>query len=284
MGALAMADRGYRADVGIMTEPTANTIAPICHGILWARVVIDGIGGHAELKPNSWDTSGPVDAIWLCRQMLDGFDILNRRWQFDPRKNHPLMDLPCQIILTQIKAGEHPSSMAGRGEIVIDVQYLPTKRTSSARWPGQARGRGAGRRSVRPTPICEGPGPRRMDTRRRLRRSPGRTSFRRRVSGGGDGGRLIAELPGLARIATSAFRPDWAHADRQFRSWRSRPIASTQRTGVDQGPRHLHPSHRALDRELVQVAAAGAVCLARFELRRCRYENSRSDSGRNSSR
>ena len=128
MGALAMADRGYRADVGIMTEPTANTIAPICHGILWARVILDGIGGHAELKPNSWDSTGPVDAIWLCRQMLDGFDILNRRWQFDPRKNHPLMDLPCQILPTQIKAGEHPASMAGRAEIVIDVQYLPSEK------------------------------------------------------------------------------------------------------------------------------------------------------------
>jgi hypothetical protein len=27
--------------------------------------------------------------------------------------------------VTQIQAGEHPSSMAGRGEIIIDVQYLP---------------------------------------------------------------------------------------------------------------------------------------------------------------
>jgi acetylornithine deacetylase len=128
MGALAMADRGIRADAGIMTEPTANTIAPICHGILWARVILDGVGGHAELRPNSWDTTGPVDAITLLRQMLDGFDILNRRWQFDPRKNHPLMDLPCQIIPTLIKAGEHPASMAGRAEIVIDVQYLPSEK------------------------------------------------------------------------------------------------------------------------------------------------------------
>lgn len=128
MGALAMADRGYSADAGIMTEPTSNLIAPICHGILWARVILDGIGGHAELKPNSWDTTGPVDAIQLCRQMLDGFDVLNRRWQYDPRKVHPLLDLPCQIIPTQIRAGEHPASMAGRAEIVIDVQYLPSEK------------------------------------------------------------------------------------------------------------------------------------------------------------
>lgn len=125
MGSLAMVDRGFRADAGIMTEPTGNRIAPLCHGILWGRILIDGIGGHAELTPNAWHGSGPVDAIQLVRQMLDGIDVLNRRWFFDPVKNHPLMDLPNQIIVTQIRAGEHPSSMAGRGEIVIDVQYLP---------------------------------------------------------------------------------------------------------------------------------------------------------------
>ena len=128
MGSLAMVDRGFRADAGIMTEPTANRIAPVCRGILWGRIVIDGIGGHAELTPNSWYTSGPVDAIQLCRQMLDGIDILNRRWASDPKKNHPLMELPNQVIATQISAGEHPASIAGRGEIIIDVQYLPSEK------------------------------------------------------------------------------------------------------------------------------------------------------------
>lgn len=128
MGSLAMVDRGFRADAGIMTEPTANRIAPLCHGILWGRIIIDGIGGHAELTPNAWYSSGPVDAVQLCRQMLDGIDILNRRWMFDPKKNHPLMDLPNQIIVTQMNAGEHPSSMAGRAEIIIDAQYLPSEK------------------------------------------------------------------------------------------------------------------------------------------------------------
>lgn len=128
MGSLAMVDRGFKADAGIMTEPTANKIAPLCHGILWGKIIIDGIGGHAELTPNAWYSSGPVDAVQLCRQMLDGIDILNRRWMFDPNKNHPLMDLPNQIIVTQMSAGEHPSSMAGRAEIIIDAQYLPSEK------------------------------------------------------------------------------------------------------------------------------------------------------------
>jgi acetylornithine deacetylase len=128
MGALAMADRGYRADAGILTEPTGNRISPLCHGILWGKILIDGIGGHAELKARHWDAGGPVDAIRLMRFVLDGIDVLNERWRTDPAKNHPLMELSNQIIVTQVRAGEHPSSTAGRAEIIIDVQYLPSEK------------------------------------------------------------------------------------------------------------------------------------------------------------
>jgi len=131
MGTLALADRGYRADAGILTEPTANRISPLCHGILWGKILIDGIGGHAELKPRHWDAGGPVDAIGLMRFILDGIDVLNDRWRTDPRKNHPLMELSNQIIVTQVRAGEHPSSTAGRAEIMIDVQYLPSEKDTN---------------------------------------------------------------------------------------------------------------------------------------------------------
>jgi acetylornithine deacetylase len=61
IGSLAMVDRGYRADAGIMTEPTANRIAPLCHGILWGRIIIDGVGGHAEL-PHAADAGRVPDS------------------------------------------------------------------------------------------------------------------------------------------------------------------------------------------------------------------------------
>jgi acetylornithine deacetylase len=125
MGTLAMADRGYHADAGILTEPTDNRVTPLCHGILWGKIILDGISGHAELARRHWDQGGPVDAIGLMRFILAGIDVINERWRTDPWKNHRLMDLPNQIIVTQIKAGEHPSSAAGRAEIIIDVQYLP---------------------------------------------------------------------------------------------------------------------------------------------------------------
>jgi len=35
------------------------------------------------------------------------------------------MEMPNKVMITQLKVGEHPSSTAGHGEIIIDVQYLP---------------------------------------------------------------------------------------------------------------------------------------------------------------
>jgi acetylornithine deacetylase len=254
MGALAMADRGYHADVGIMTEPTGNTIAPICRGILWARIIIDGIGGHAEMAPNSWDTTGPVDAIWLCRQMLDGIDILNRRWRYDPRKTHPLLkDAPCQIIATQIKAGEHPASMAGRAEIVIDVQYLPSEKDEFLLG-------GHVKREVEEhvAAICH------ADPY--LRKHPARIEWildapvRRRHAGGSRRRGAFNQADGRRRPHRHGHshrtRP---HADAHFRTWRFGAGAPAQRARLHRRSRRLHARARADDRALVRVRISGAT-------------------------
>ena len=43
------------------------------------------------------------------------------------------MAWPCQVVPTQIKAGEHPSSYAGRAEIIFDAKYLPAERDKLGR-------------------------------------------------------------------------------------------------------------------------------------------------------
>lgn len=128
MGTLALVDRGWRADAGILTEATDLAIVPVVRGILWGRITIEGVSGHAEIARRHWDQGGAVDAIELLRFILGGFDILNARWSTHPNKRHPLLDLPNQLVVTQITAGEHPSSFAGRAEITVDIQYLPHER------------------------------------------------------------------------------------------------------------------------------------------------------------
>ena len=256
MGSLAMVDRGFRADAGIMTEATANRIAPLCRGILWGRIVIDGIGGHAELMPNSWHTSGPVDAIQLCRQMLDGIDILNRRWANDPSKNHPLLTLPNQVVVTQIKAGEHPASIAGRGEIVIDVQYLPSEKDvyglggavkrevqghieAVCQADPYLRSKPARVESILDADCAEVPSD-----------SPFVTAMRRL----GRRGRSLAN-PFRLRRSQRYRAPDRsrAHPDRQFWPRRSGDGAPTQRARCDRGSRALHEGDRAYDRTVVRL-------------------------------
>src|SRR5258707_9976422 len=76
MGTLALADRGYRADAGILTEPTGNRISPLCHGILWGKIVIDGIAGHAGLEARNWKAGGAGGALGLERIVFEGNDVL----------------------------------------------------------------------------------------------------------------------------------------------------------------------------------------------------------------
>lgn len=126
MGTLAFVDRGYRADACILAEPTGMSIAPLCRGILWGKLCIEGRSGHIEMPQPHWSAGGAVDAIRLARLYLDHFDRLNADWAL--RKRHPLLPLPCQVLVAQIMAGEYPTAYANRAEIIFNAQYLPSER------------------------------------------------------------------------------------------------------------------------------------------------------------
>lgn len=126
MGALAFVDKGYRADGCIMTEATELKVAPLCRGILWGKVTLKGRSGHIELPRTYWRDGGTVDAIEKARLLLDAFERLNKDWAL--RKVHPLLKVPCQLLVGQITAGEFPSTYANRAEISFDIQFLPSER------------------------------------------------------------------------------------------------------------------------------------------------------------
>ncbi len=126
MGTLAFVVEGYRADAAIVGEPTNLTVAPMCRGILWGKIIIQGRNSHIELPQTHWREGGGVDAIEKARLYLNHIDSMNRDWAL--RKRHPLLDLPCEIKVAMLKAGDYPTTYASKAEITIDVQYLPSEK------------------------------------------------------------------------------------------------------------------------------------------------------------
>ena len=49
-GALACAQKGYRADGAIITEPTECKITAACEGFVWTRVKVEGRAAHASVR------------------------------------------------------------------------------------------------------------------------------------------------------------------------------------------------------------------------------------------
>lgn len=130
MGTLALIDRGYRAAGCILTEPTNLTVAPLCRGILWGKLKIQGRSGHIELDPGDWRSGGAVDAIDKAMLYMQHFSRINKEWATTRR--HPLLPIPCQFNVAQFNAGEYPTAFANSAEIVFDTQYLPSERDSNS--------------------------------------------------------------------------------------------------------------------------------------------------------
>lgn len=127
MGMLSLVDRGYSADVGIMTEPTDLQISLLCRGIIWGRIRVRGKAGHIEIMQDHWTQGGAVDAIAKGIKIVQGIRYLNEEWASRADKRHPLLPRPCEVSISMIEAGQHPSSFAEEFVITVDAQYLPTE-------------------------------------------------------------------------------------------------------------------------------------------------------------
>jgi acetylornithine deacetylase len=128
MGMLSLVDRGYRADAGIMTEPTDLRLSVLCRGIIWGRIGVTGRSGHIEVFQPDPSVGGAVDAIDKGCKLLAGLNDLNREWARRKEKRHPLLPRACEINVSMIRAGQHPSSYAENFEATVDIQYLPKER------------------------------------------------------------------------------------------------------------------------------------------------------------
>ena len=112
IGAMAYYERGHKADACIMTEATELKVSPLCRGVIWGKLTIEGRSGHIELPLQDWHKGGAVDAIKRARMFLDHFDRLNEEWAVT--KCHPLLSVPCQIYVGKVVMGEFISTYANK--------------------------------------------------------------------------------------------------------------------------------------------------------------------------
>lgn len=126
MGTLALVAHGYRADGCLITEPTHLKIAPLCRGILWGKLTVEGRAGHIELKQGDFRTGGAVDAIDKAALYLEHFRRLNKEWSVT--KEHKYLPIPCQLHVAQFEAGEYPTTFANRAVLTFNAQYLPSEK------------------------------------------------------------------------------------------------------------------------------------------------------------
>jgi acetylornithine deacetylase len=95
LGTRAMLERGTRADVAVVTEPTRLAICPAHRGFVWIEFTFTGRAAHGS----RYDLG--IDAIQHAAQVLDALDRFQRTVL--PTRTHPLLG----------RASLHASTIAG---------------------------------------------------------------------------------------------------------------------------------------------------------------------------
>lgn len=124
MGTIAAIARGYRADAGLVPEPTRLDLWVATRGLLHGTLTVDGRSAHAEMNQPHWREGGGVNAIQKAAAVLAGLDGLTGEWAGRDDKRHPLLGTP-SVNPTMISGGSFVSNVPERCEITVNTTYLP---------------------------------------------------------------------------------------------------------------------------------------------------------------
>jgi acetylornithine deacetylase len=124
MGTIAAIARGYRADAGLVPEPTRLDLWVATRGLLHGTLTVDGRSAHAEMNQPHWREGGGVNAIQKAMAVLAGLDALTAEWAGRDDKRHPLLGTP-SVNPTMIGGGSFVSNVPERCEVTVNTTYLP---------------------------------------------------------------------------------------------------------------------------------------------------------------
>jgi acetylornithine deacetylase len=124
MGTVAVIERGYRADAGLVPEPTKLNFWIATRGLLHGSVAVPGRSAHAEMNQPPWRQGGGVNAIERSLPILQAFQELSADWDTRDSKAHPLLGRP-RVQPTIIHGGAFISNVPESCRIDVNATYLP---------------------------------------------------------------------------------------------------------------------------------------------------------------
>ena len=124
MGTVAAIARGYRADAGLVPEPTRLNLWLATRGLLHGTLTVAGRSAHAEMNQPHWREGGGVNAIQKAAAVLAGLDRLSESWASRPDKRHPLLGTP-SVNPTMVSGGSFISNIPERCDVALNTTYLP---------------------------------------------------------------------------------------------------------------------------------------------------------------
>lgn len=124
MGTIAAIARGYRAEAGLVPEPTRCNLWIATRGLLHGTLAVEGRSAHAEMNQPPWQEGGGVNAISRAVSTLGGLERLTAEWAERADKRHPLLGTP-SVNPTIIKGGSFISNIPERCEVAVNATYLP---------------------------------------------------------------------------------------------------------------------------------------------------------------
>jgi acetylornithine deacetylase len=123
MGTVAAIERGYRADAGLVPEPTNLGMWIATRGLLHGVLTIPGRSAHAEINQPAWQDGGGVNAIERALPLLAGLGRLKENWRERPSKRHPLVGVPA-VQPTVIAGGSFIANVPESVRVQVNATYL----------------------------------------------------------------------------------------------------------------------------------------------------------------
>jgi acetylornithine deacetylase len=124
MGTVAAIARGYRADAGLVPEPTRLDLWVATRGLLHGAFRVPGRSAHAEVNQPPWTEGGGVNAIERGLPLLGALGELSDEWSGREAKRHRLLGTP-RVQPTIVRGGTFIANVPEELTVHLNATYLP---------------------------------------------------------------------------------------------------------------------------------------------------------------